>query len=136
MPRSGRLACKLARRAGRPATRAVTPWAACGAPWSYRSRMPGGRGGSFVLRRMGSSRLLLASILLAVLVSSGLAAALITFGLRTLPAAAQSHLASSGSSSIQISAQVTLSQEQADGRAIAALLRSALGPVPVTLDNA
>jgi hypothetical protein len=100
------------------------------------SRMPGGLAASFVLRRMGSSRLLLASILLAVLVSSGLAAALITFGLRTLPAAAQSQLASSGSSSIQISAQVTLSQEQADGRAIAALLRSALGPVPVTLDNA
>ena len=62
------------------------------------SRMPGGLAASFVLRRMGSSRLLLASILLAVLVSSGLAAALITFGLRTLPAAAQSQLASSGSS--------------------------------------
>jgi predicted ABC-type transport system involved in lysophospholipase L1 biosynthesis ATPase subunit len=41
--------------------------------------------GSFTLRRLGSSRLLLGTVFAAVLISSAVAGVLVTLGLRTLP---------------------------------------------------
>lgn len=69
---------------------------------------------------MGSSRLLLGAIVVAVLVSSGIAAALVTFEARTLPAEAQREFQRSGSTSIDVSAQITQDEATTDGRVIAA----------------
>ncbi len=85
---------------------------------------------------MGSSRLLLGAIVVAVLVSSGIAAALVTFEARTLPAQAQHEFERSGSTSIGVSAQITQAEATTDGRIIAASIRSALGAVLVRLDSA
>src|SRR6202034_651696 len=94
-------------------------------------RVPRGPASSFVLRRMGSSRLLLGSIFLSVLICSGLAAALVTFGSRSLPAAAQREFLRSGSVAIEVSAQITEPQAPAARRLGAGAAPAALRPAPV-----
>jgi hypothetical protein len=92
--------------------------------------------GSFTLRRLGSSRLLLGTVFAAVLISSAVAGVLVTLGLRTLPAAALLQVDNSGSTSIDISGQPTLSEVGTDDSAIRASLHSVFGAVPVTLNAA
>jgi hypothetical protein len=92
--------------------------------------------GSFVLRRMGSSRLLLGSILVAVLAASGVTAALVSFSVRTLPAAAQRQLLRAGPPSVTFDGQLTPAQASAAGHAISASVRAAFGTVPVTVNSA
>jgi hypothetical protein len=61
---------------------------------------------SFVLRRLGSARLLAASLLFAVLTSVAITTALAGFGAEALPAAAHRRLASEPGTPILISGQI------------------------------
>ncbi|HEY7144175.1 MAG TPA: ABC transporter permease [Streptosporangiaceae bacterium] len=87
--------------------------------------------GSFLLRRMGAARLLLGSMLLAILITAVLAAALAAFSARALPQAAQSKLAAARDTSVAISGQVGASQAATDNTAIRSAMRAAFGPVPL-----
>jgi hypothetical protein len=98
-------------------------------------RLPRGPASSFLLRRMGSSKLLLGSIFLSVLICSGLAAALVTFGTRSLPAAAQREFLRSGSTSIDVSAQLTAPLAAAGSHLVTSAAAAAFGPAPVTVDR-
>jgi hypothetical protein len=93
-------------------------------------------GGSFTLRRLAFSRLLLGTVFAAVLISSAVAGALATLSLRTLPAAALDQLAHSGGVTIDITGQPTLSEVPTDVSTIRSSLHAAFGSIPVTLDAA
>jgi FtsX-like permease family len=93
-------------------------------------------GGSFTVRRLRSSRLLLSTVFAAVLVSSAVTGALVTLSLRNLPAAAQSQLERSAGAFIDVTGQLTLSQAATDTSAVRQSLHAAFGPVPVALDAA
>jgi hypothetical protein len=95
-----------------------------------------GARGSFVLRRMGSTRLLAVSLLLVTLASAGMAAALASFGARALPEAVHQRLAGVAGTSVRISGQIGAVTASADTPAIRSSIRSALGPVPFTLVSA
>ena len=88
---------------------------------------------SFVLRRLGSARLLPASLLFAVLTSVTVTTALAGFGAQALPAAAHQRLASRPGTPILISGQIGAATASADTPVIRPSLRSALGTVPFTL---
>jgi hypothetical protein len=107
---------------------------------AYRGHARAGRGtklrgtrASFVLRRLGSARLLPASLLLAIIISAAVTTALAGFGARALPAATHRRLASVPGTSVQISGQIGAATASADTTAIRSSLRSALGTVPFTL---
>jgi hypothetical protein len=92
--------------------------------------------GSFTLRRLRSSRLLLGTVFAAVLISAAVAGALVTLGLRTLPAAAVSQFEGSAGTSVNVSGQITLAQAGTDTAAVRSALHTAFGPTPVALDSA
>ena len=96
--------------------------------------LPGG--GSFTLRRLRSSRLLLGTVFAAVLISAAVAGALVTLGLRTLPAAAVSQFDGSAGTTVNVSGQITLAQAGTDTTAVRSALHAAFGPTPVALDSA
>jgi hypothetical protein len=93
-------------------------------------------GGSFTLRRLAFSRLLLAAVFAAVLISSAVAGALVTLSVRTLPGAALLQLEHSGGASIDISGQPTLSEVATDDAAIRTAIHTAFGTIPVALNRA
>jgi FtsX-like permease family protein len=88
---------------------------------------------SFVLARTGSSRVLAASLGLAVVFSVAVTTALAGFGARALPEAVHQRLASAPGTSIVISGQVGAARASADTRVIDSLFRSALAGVPFTM---
>ena len=92
-----------------------------------------GRRASFVLARTGSSRVLAASLGLAVLVSVAITTALAGFGIQALPEAVHQRLARAPDTSVAISGQVGAVRARADSRVIDSLFRSALGGVPFTV---
>jgi hypothetical protein len=87
----------------------------------------------FVLRRLGSARLLPASLLLAVFTSVAVTTALAGFGSRALPSAVHRRLASEPGISVLISGQIGASRASTDTQVIRSSLSSALGAVPFTL---
>jgi hypothetical protein len=91
---------------------------------------------SFVLRRMGASRLLLVSVLIAIFITAALTAALVTFSTRALPQAARRELVTAPKVSIAISGQIGAAQAAADSTAIRSSLRATFGTVPVSLERA
>ena len=93
-------------------------------------------GGSFTLRRLRSSRLLLGTVFAAVLISAAVAGALVTLGLRTLPVAAVSQFEGSAGTTVNVSGQITLAQAGTDTAAVRSALHAAFGPTPVALDSA
>jgi hypothetical protein len=95
-----------------------------------------GLAASFLARRMLSSRLLLGSVLLTVLITASLTAALATFGAEGLPQAVQRQLAHSAGVSVVISGAVNGPTATADTRAVRNSMRRAFGPVPYRLDQA
>jgi len=97
------------------------------------ARRARGARASFVLRRLGSARLLPASLLFAVLTSVAVTTALAGFGAEALPAAAHRRLASEPGTPILISGQISAATARADTPVIRSSLRSALGTVPFTL---
>ena len=103
-----------------------------GARAAPAGRVRGARA-SFVLRRLGSARLLAASLLFAVLTSVAVTTALAGFGAEALPAAAHRRLASEPGTPILISGQIGAATASADTPVIRSSLRSALGAVPFTL---
>jgi hypothetical protein len=103
-----------------------------GARAAPAGRVRGARA-SFVLRRLGSARLLAASLLFAVLTSVAVTTALAGFGAEALPAAAHRRLASEPGTPILISGQIGAATARADTPVIRSSLRSALGAVPFTL---
>jgi ABC-type antimicrobial peptide transport system permease subunit len=90
---------------------------------------------SFVLRRMGSCRLLLGSVLLAVFITAALTAALVTFGERALPQGVSRQL-HTASLSITISGQIDAAQAAADSAVIRSSMRTAFAAVPVRVQRA
>jgi hypothetical protein len=92
--------------------------------------------GSFVLRRMVASRLLLSSVLVAIFITAALTAALVTFSARALPQAARRELVSAPKVSIAISGQIGATQAAADSTVIRSSLRATFGAVPVSLERA
>jgi hypothetical protein len=98
--------------------------------------MPNPLRGSFLLRRMGASRQLIAGVLVAILVTASLTAALAAFSARGLPQAVRSQLAAAPDVSIAISGQIDSAQATADSAVIRSPIRSAFGGVPVRLDGA
>jgi FtsX-like permease family len=98
--------------------------------------MSRGLPGSFVLRRMSSSRLLLGSVLLAVFITAALTAALVTFSARGLPKAASRQLTTAPNLSISISGQIDATQAAADTAVIRSAVRAAFAAVPVRVERA
>jgi hypothetical protein len=96
---------------------------------------PRGARASFVLRRMGSARVLPVSLLLAIITSTVVATALAVFGARALPAAVHQRLARVPGTTVQISGQFGAATAGADTPVIASSLRSALGGIPFTLTS-
>src|SRR5262249_790308 len=96
------------------------------------ARRPGRRA-SFVLARTGSSRVLAASLGLAVVVSVAITTALAGFGIKALPEAVHQRLARAPDTSVAISGQVGAARASADSQVIDSLFRSALGRVPFTV---
>jgi hypothetical protein len=92
-----------------------------------------GSGASFVLARTGSSRVLVAGLGLAVVLSVAITTALAGFGARALPEAVHQRLARAPGTSVAISGQVGAARAEADTRVIDSLFRSALGGVPFTV---
>ncbi len=92
--------------------------------------------GSRLARRVGSSRLLLGNVMLAVLIGAALAAALASFAARALPQAVRAQIAGSRAVPISVRGVLPPSQAAADGKAVSAALRSALAGVPYQLDQA
>lgn len=88
---------------------------------------------SFVLRRMGSARLLPVSLLLAILTATTVTTALASFGARALPEALHRRLATAQGTSIGVSGQIGTARANADTAVIASAVRSALGSVPFSL---
>jgi ABC-type antimicrobial peptide transport system permease subunit len=85
------------------------------------------------LQRMGEHRLVLAAVLLTILVSASLAAALAVFAGQTVPQAVHRRLALASGTTVLVSGPVTENQETA---AVHAALRSAFGTVPFTFYGA
>jgi hypothetical protein len=103
------------------------------AAWVAPAGRVRGARASFVLRRLGSARLLPASLLFAILTSVAVTTALAGFGAEALPAAAHRRLASEPGTPILISGQIGAATAGADTPVIRSSLRSALGTVPFTL---
>src|SRR5581483_12208805 len=95
-----------------------------------------GLAASFLARRMLSSRLLLGSVLLTVVITSTLTAALVTFGTEGLPQAVHHQLQQSTSVSVAISGSVNAPTALADTKAVSHSMQTAFGPVPYRFDQA
>jgi hypothetical protein len=78
-------------------------------------------------RRMGERRLVLAAVLLTILISSALAAALAVFAGQAVPQAVHRRLATASDTPVLVTGPVTENQE---GAAVRAAMRSAFGTVP------
>jgi hypothetical protein len=91
---------------------------------------------SFLLRRMGASRLLIGSALLAIFITAALTAALVTFSARALPQAVSRQLRTAPNVSIAINGQFSAAQAAADDAVIRSSMRAAFTTVPVILDRA
>ena len=88
---------------------------------------------SFVLRRMGSARLLPVSLLLAILTATIVTTALASFSAAALPEALHRRLATTQGTPIQVSGQIGTVRASADTPVIVSSVRSALRTVPFTL---
>jgi hypothetical protein len=85
----------------------------------------GGLGASFLLRRAGSSRLLLACVTVTVLLTTGLATLLWTFAATVIPPGAQSILAAPASRALSLSGVTDAGEAADDSQLIRATLRKA-----------
>ncbi len=85
------------------------------------------------LQRMSEHRLVLAAVLLTILISTAVAAALAVFAGQAVPQAVHRRLAVPSDTSVLVSGPVTESQETA---AVRAAMRSAFGAVPFTFYSA
>ncbi len=92
--------------------------------------------GSFLARRMNSSRLLLATVALTVLITAALAAALASFASQTLPQAVRGQLARSPALSVAITGTMSAAQAGAATRLIRTSLGPALAGVSYRMDRA
>jgi hypothetical protein len=92
--------------------------------------------GPFLLRRMGSVRLLLLSVLLSTLIAAALVAALAGFAASSLPQAVSGDLARAPSTSVYVYGAFPAAQDRIDRPVVPAALHRAFGPVPFVLDNA
>src|SRR4029077_20706507 len=90
---------------------------------------------AFVLRRMRYNRLLLACILAAILIITGLVTVLANFAARALPAAAAQQLASA-STTILANSSPGQPRPGATDRLIASYVRGALGGVSFGMQRA
>ena len=91
----------------------------------------------FLLRRMASAWLLLATFMLTVFIAAALLAALASFNAQVLPQAARRQLtASAQQTGIVVSGAVDASIAAADQPAVRAALATAFGPEPYHLDSA
>jgi FtsX-like permease family len=91
---------------------------------------------SFLARRMKSSRLLLATVMLTVLATAALGAALASFAAQSLPQAVRGQLARSPALSIAVRGAMTAPQVGPAGRIVRAGIGRALAGVPYQLDQA
>jgi hypothetical protein len=91
--------------------------------------------GSYIARRAGSSRLLLGNVMLTVLITAALGAALASFAARALPQGVRSDLARSPALSITISGAMSTSQAASADRVVRAAIGTALAGVPYQLDR-
>ena len=96
----------------------------------------GGLGVSFLVRRAGSSWLLLACVVVTVLLATGLAAAGWTFAAAVIPPGAQSILAAPQGRVIGLSGVVDAGEAAADSRLIRAKLRAAWPGVGFQMESA
>jgi FtsX-like permease family len=92
--------------------------------------------GSFLARRVNSSRLLLATVMLTVLVTAALGAAVASFAAQSLPQAVRGQLARSPALSIAVRGAMAAPQVGPAGRMIRAGIGRALAGVPYRLDQA
>ncbi len=91
----------------------------------------------FLLRRMASAWLLLATFMLTVFIAAALLAALASFNAQVLPQAARRQLtASAQQTGVVVSGAVDASIAAADQPAVRAALATAFGPEPYHLDSA
>jgi hypothetical protein len=91
---------------------------------------------AFILRRMRHDRVLLACILGAIVVISGLVTALANFTARVLPAAAAQQLMSAGGTTIQINSTSATAKPGPADRLIDSSVRAALGGVAFGTERA
>ena len=91
--------------------------------------------GSYIARRASSSRLLLGNVMLTVLITAALGAALASFAARALPQGVRSDLARSPALSITISGAMSTSQAASADRVVRAAIGTALAGVPYQLDR-
>jgi hypothetical protein len=92
--------------------------------------------GSFLARRVRSSRLLLATVMLTVLATSALGAALASFAAQSLPQAVRHQLAQSPALAIAVHGTMAVPQVGPANRRVRAGLARALAGVPYRLDQA
>jgi hypothetical protein len=90
----------------------------------------------FIVRRMGSSRLLLGCILLTTAITAALIAALTSFWVQALAQAVDGQLGKSAGMSISISGQVNARTAAADEPVVRTTMRSVFGRVPYRLYGA
>jgi hypothetical protein len=95
-----------------------------------------GPASSMLGRRMRSSTLLLAVVMLTTLIVSALVSVLITFDLQVLPQAVHRQLSTSASTSINIIGLVNASAATSDTDSIRTPMTGAFGSVPYRLDSA
>ena len=91
---------------------------------------------SFVWRRAGSARLLLASVLLSTLIAALVSAALTGFVVSSLPQAVGGELGQAPHTTVAINGAFDATQVRADDPAIRTAVRGAFGPIPFTLYRA
>src|SRR5215469_18055999 len=92
--------------------------------------------GSFLARRVRHSRLLLATVMLTVLATVALGAALASFAAQSLPQAVRGQLARSPALSIAVRRAIAAPQVGPVGRLVRADIGRALAGVPYRLDQA
>jgi len=92
--------------------------------------------GSFLARRVKYSRLLLATVMLTVLATVALGAALASFAAQSLPQAVRGQLARSPALSIAVRRAIAAPQVGPVGRLVRASIGRALAGVPYQLDQA
>jgi len=91
---------------------------------------------SFLARRIKSSRLLLATVMLTVLATAALGAALASFAAQSLPQAVRGQLARSSALSIAVRGAMAAPQVGPTGRIVRVGIGRALAGVPYRLDQA
>jgi hypothetical protein len=91
---------------------------------------------SFVLRRIGSYRLVLGAALLTTIVTAALTGALASFAAQALPQAVRQQLAVASGTSVKVTGALDAQLTQRDARAIATTMRAAFGSVPFSIDSA